>query len=303
MSAPAFAWALDQGRARKLTAPQRLVLVVLADRANGKRFCWPSFSQLMIDTGLARPTILAVVHALDRLGLIRIEKRGQGHVYHVERPAEPVQNKTSYRSKSEPATSSHMNQSRSKSEPATGSKTASDRFKNTPPTGSNSIPKPVKNLKKNLGEAEAAPAADQGDTLLPPCGASAPPAAAETNGTPPPVPTDEWFDNPTAGSALPLVRARRAAAKAIHTVAISAALPEPDEPVGPRVGVAVITSIAQRLATSAARYHDLHEPEITNPLQPQEPEHNVQVQIAAALAGSTMEQRSRASSYLRRYGA
>ena len=106
------AWASNKGRELHLSCPERVTLWQLAERAATKGYCWPSVVQLMVDTGLARQTILTVVRTLASLGLIRIEKDGQKHVYHVLLPVhnktgnrsntrpEPVQNKTSDRSNS-----------------------------------------------------------------------------------------------------------------------------------------------------------------------------------------------------------
>jgi len=91
MSVPAVGWALERGRALDLSNNERLVLIVLADRANGKRVCWPSLKCLASDTGLVERTVFTVVHQLEAAGLIRIEKRGRGQDYHILRPADEAE--------------------------------------------------------------------------------------------------------------------------------------------------------------------------------------------------------------------
>lgn len=68
MSAPYIAWAFQQ---RDLTAPQRLVLIDLCDRANGDRVCFPSFPKIAHDCELSiRAAYAAVRHLCDVRGLI-----------------------------------------------------------------------------------------------------------------------------------------------------------------------------------------------------------------------------------------
>jgi len=125
------AWASEKGRELKLTCPERVTLWQLAERAASRGYCWPSITQLMVDTGLARATVIVVLRSLAAKALIEIEKVGkQGHNYRV---LQPVQNQTGHRFKSRPVEGGKpvQNQTghRSKTEPATGSKTASNRFK------------------------------------------------------------------------------------------------------------------------------------------------------------------------------
>lgn len=85
---------MDEGRAKKLAPSDRLVLLVLADRANGARFCWPSLPRIAGDTGLSARTVHTAVHRLAGAGLIRMELKGRLTHYHILRPAdgeEPLQ--------------------------------------------------------------------------------------------------------------------------------------------------------------------------------------------------------------------
>jgi Helix-turn-helix domain len=86
MSIPAFAWALEQGRARKLPTSERMLLVVIADRGNGHRACSAGQECLANDTGLKERQVRISLRALEAHGLIRIEKAGKSRLYHVLRP-------------------------------------------------------------------------------------------------------------------------------------------------------------------------------------------------------------------------
>lgn len=88
MTAPHFAWAFCQGRDRRLHPSERLVLLVLAERANGSRVCWPSLALIAEDTGLSKRTVHTMVHRLDEMGLIRISKRRYSLMYQIMRPAD-----------------------------------------------------------------------------------------------------------------------------------------------------------------------------------------------------------------------
>lgn len=92
MSAPACAWAIEQGRALKLAPLERWVLVALAERANGQLVCWPSQHTIALDTGLSLRKVRDCVHRLATSGLIRLEEAvGKVTRYHVLRPTEPRQ--------------------------------------------------------------------------------------------------------------------------------------------------------------------------------------------------------------------
>lgn len=87
--APHFAWAMDIGRELKLPTSERIVLMVLAERANGSRECWPSLPKIADDTGLSPRTVHTAVHKLEDRGLIRIENRGRGSLhYRILRPTQ-----------------------------------------------------------------------------------------------------------------------------------------------------------------------------------------------------------------------
>jgi hypothetical protein len=91
MSVPAFAWAIEQGRERGLSPAERLVLIYLADKANGIRICWPGQETIAEWTGLALRTVRTVVRALAKTELIRLEERpGRATVYHIAREDDPI---------------------------------------------------------------------------------------------------------------------------------------------------------------------------------------------------------------------
>jgi len=89
MSCPHIVWALREGRERRLKATERLVLMVLAERANGQMYCWPSIGTIAEDTGLSGRAVQFATAHLEKIGLIRIERRfRQTSIYHVLRPKE-----------------------------------------------------------------------------------------------------------------------------------------------------------------------------------------------------------------------
>lgn len=91
MSIPAFAWALEQGVELCLTPSERLVLIYLADQANGERFCFCGQPRIMKFTGLAMRTVRSVIHSLEKRQLIRVEaKPGYATHYHILRPDTPA---------------------------------------------------------------------------------------------------------------------------------------------------------------------------------------------------------------------
>jgi len=84
---PHVVWALRQ---RGLSASERVVLIYLADKANGAMVCWPSIQTIATETELSVRTVHSAVHQLEANRLIRIEARKrQVHHYHILRPAEP----------------------------------------------------------------------------------------------------------------------------------------------------------------------------------------------------------------------
>ena len=70
MSTPHIAWAFAQ---RGLTAAQRVVLIALAERANGELTCFPSEARLADDCEFSRRTVIAAVQYLrDERKLIEV---------------------------------------------------------------------------------------------------------------------------------------------------------------------------------------------------------------------------------------
>jgi len=61
MSTPHIAWAFAQ---RGLTVVQRVVLIALAERANGERTCFPSFPTLALDCEVSERAVIAAVQYL-----------------------------------------------------------------------------------------------------------------------------------------------------------------------------------------------------------------------------------------------
>ncbi len=90
MSAPAFAWALERGASLSLKPAERLVLLYLADMANGERVCWPGQPTIMRFTGLKMTTVRAAVRQLAAKHLIAVEAQpGIVTRYHILRPVTP----------------------------------------------------------------------------------------------------------------------------------------------------------------------------------------------------------------------
>lgn len=85
MTAPHFAWAIREGRRRRLPPSARLVLIALAERCNPDRVCWPSLATIADDTGLSERTAFTMVHRLDEMGVLRISKRGYSLCYRLNR--------------------------------------------------------------------------------------------------------------------------------------------------------------------------------------------------------------------------
>ena len=68
MAALRWAWLQD------CRTPSKLVLVRLADRADKRGRCWPSFESLMRDTGQCRQTVARAITELETAGLIAVER-------------------------------------------------------------------------------------------------------------------------------------------------------------------------------------------------------------------------------------
>ena len=91
MSAPAFAWALERGATLALRPSDRLVLLYLADMANGLKVCWPGQPLIERYTGLKNNTVRAAINRLAALQLIRVEGTpGKLTRYHILRPDTPA---------------------------------------------------------------------------------------------------------------------------------------------------------------------------------------------------------------------
>jgi hypothetical protein len=91
MSIPGFAWALEQGAVLDLLPADRLVLIYLADKANGIGVCWPGQDAICRYTGLALRTVRTSIHRLAELGPITLEQApGVATRYLINRPATPA---------------------------------------------------------------------------------------------------------------------------------------------------------------------------------------------------------------------
>ena len=91
MSAPAFAWALERGASLSLKPAERLVLLYLADMANGAKVCWPGQPLIVRFTGLAPNTVTVAIKRLAAMQLIRVEASpGKVARYHILRPDTPA---------------------------------------------------------------------------------------------------------------------------------------------------------------------------------------------------------------------
>jgi len=244
MTIPAFVWAMDAGRERNLKPADRLVLIVLADRGNGRRICWPSIAQLMVDTGLVKRTVLAAVHRLADLGLIRIQKRPKGQEYHILRPEEPVQNST--RSGNGTGAKKHpiSVQNSTRSTASNGAKKhpigPSGPVQNSTPPVQNSTPIGAKEHHKTLRETERNTRARESGvaSALPPDGAAAtpphePPATAIDTSS-----FDAWLDQIATKSKATVPLA------APQPEVVAADVPPDDTPVGPVAADSVIRGIA-----------------------------------------------------------
>ena len=95
---PAFAWAMGRGRALKLSVSERMLLIAIADYANCDGDCWAGQQTLSDATGLDERSIRRVALALEKLGVIRLGKRGHLREYHLVRANgaadEPPTNRT-----------------------------------------------------------------------------------------------------------------------------------------------------------------------------------------------------------------
>ena len=214
MTAPAFVWAMEQGFAHQLLPSDRLTLIVLADRGNCKRVCWPSLQLLMEDTGLSKRTLLTVVHRLANAGLISIEKWGRRQKYHILRPAEgdqPVQNSTRSKARKVQNSTHQLVQS------------VPPLVQNSTLIGAKCHPETTKETEKKLS-ARASETAEAAASQRAHAALAAAPSLPETT-TPPPVVAPEPTPDPAA------VRTALAAI----TVALGGShrMPPPGEPYVP----------------------------------------------------------------------
>jgi hypothetical protein len=144
MSTPHIAWAFAQ---RQLTAAQRVVLIALAERANGERTCFPSEETLACDCELSRRSVIAAVQYLrDDRGLIEVIKdpverasvltkaganpTARVNVYRILRPADGA--KSAPPPDHESAKSAHPHQ-------ANGAKTAPSTHHNSAKSSHNRV--------------------------------------------------------------------------------------------------------------------------------------------------------------------
>jgi hypothetical protein len=91
VSFAAVAWALEQGADLGLKPAERLVLIYLADKANGDQFCFPGQPLIAKFTGLAPNTVMNVLRKLEKRQLIRAEASpGRVSKYHILRAHTPA---------------------------------------------------------------------------------------------------------------------------------------------------------------------------------------------------------------------
>ena len=91
MSILGFAWALERGATLGLPLADRMVLIYLADKANGIGVCWPGQETIVRFTGLAIRTVRAAVRRLEGLRLISLEEApGIATRYHINRELTPA---------------------------------------------------------------------------------------------------------------------------------------------------------------------------------------------------------------------
>ncbi len=81
----ACAWAIEQANRCAMPAAERLLYVVLVERASAAGYCSPSQHILMDDTGLVDRHIRRLTDKLERRGYIRTEKHGRTLYYHIVR--------------------------------------------------------------------------------------------------------------------------------------------------------------------------------------------------------------------------
>src|SRR6185369_10934009 len=92
MSIPAVGWAIKQGERLELSPSERCLLMVLADMANGDRFCWALLATLARMTGIKQRMLIKAVQRLEACGLISTEPYGKSRKYYILRPVNGAQN-------------------------------------------------------------------------------------------------------------------------------------------------------------------------------------------------------------------
>lgn len=282
MSTPHIAWAFAQ---RNLTAAQRVVLIALAERANGERTCFPSEQTLAGDCELSRRSVIAAVQYLraerglielvsdpseraEILGKAGARKTARVNVYRILRPADGEKSAHTNGAKSahshqgngaksalstdhEGAKYSHNRSDGAKSALSgdfNGAKSASRECKKRHIEGAPFAHEP---LNESLQEKkrEDRNAGKQEEPRPPP---KAPVLGATAGGdsayiAPTPArSSDAFLDNPSPDDALPKAVAKRAATLAMAGAdAVTTEVPEPDQPVNPQAFQALIGSLAR----------------------------------------------------------
>src|SRR5690349_13685647 len=85
MSAPAFVWAIEQGERHQLPTSARMLLVYLANKANGELEAWPGQALIARMTGLNEKSVRRLTKLLVVAGLIEVGKRGKVVTYRIKR--------------------------------------------------------------------------------------------------------------------------------------------------------------------------------------------------------------------------
>jgi len=69
---------------RGITPATKIVLIRLADRANGKRYCFPSIKNIAIECGVNERTVQRAIIFAEKSGFIRTERQsGKPTIYHI----------------------------------------------------------------------------------------------------------------------------------------------------------------------------------------------------------------------------
>jgi hypothetical protein len=65
------------------TSTEKLVLLILANHADKRGFCWPSFATIAKESSLYRRSVIRTVAKLEQDGLLRRERRFPSNGYHL----------------------------------------------------------------------------------------------------------------------------------------------------------------------------------------------------------------------------